>query len=114
MSSHRLQQINELIKQELGKIILVEGDFEPNVLVTILEAKTSQDLRQSTVILSVWPDNLATGIFKKITARAPYFQQLLIKKLKMHPVPQITFSLNQDESQSQKIDTLLSQVKNNE
>jgi len=43
------KKVNELLKRELGKIILKEGNFPKNVLVTITQVQTSKDLREVKV-----------------------------------------------------------------
>jgi len=40
----RIQQVNQLIKEELGQIILREGGFSKNVLVTITRVETTRNL----------------------------------------------------------------------
>lgn len=105
--SHRLERINELIKQELGKIFLKEGDFEPGVLVTVMAVETSKDLLHSNVIISVFPDNIAQKIMEQLEKRIYFFQQELNHRLKMHPVPKIRFVLNRVESESERIERLI-------
>jgi ribosome-binding factor A len=112
--SHRLEKINELIKQELGKIFLEEEEFDPDVLVTILNVKTSQDLLQATVIFSVWPTQQGEKILKKLSRHIFHIQQILNKKIRMRPVPKICFVLNADEAESQKIETLIEAIKQDE
>lgn len=109
--SHKLAKVNELLRQELGQILLKEEEFGLGVLTTILEVKTSPDLRQATVIFSVWPDNKGSSILKKLNTHIWHLQQLLNKRLKIHPVPKIRFTLNTDEATSQEIETLIEEVK---
>jgi ribosome-binding factor A len=111
--SHRLEKINELIQQELGKIILAEEEFGLDVLVTILAAQTSNDQHQCAVTLSVWPEDKGPDILKKLNRRLAYFQALLNKKMKVRPMPTIKLILNTDEATSQKIETLIAKLKVN-
>lgn len=109
--SHRLEKINELIKQELGKIILAEEEFGLDVLVTILAAETSADQHQADVILSVWPENKGPVVLQKLNRRLAYFQALLNKKIEVRPMPAVRLILNTDEATSQKIETLIAKLK---
>ncbi len=109
--SHKLKKVNELIKQELGKIILEREEFGSGVLVTIMDVKTSQDLLEASVIFSVFPTGKEKLAFKKLSARVFGLQQLLNKKIKMHPMPKIRFVLDNTETEYQKIDTLLEKIK---
>lgn len=109
--SHRLARINELIRQELGKIIFEQEEFGSGVLVTLMAAKTSQDLRHTTLTLSVFPTKRGEIVLKKLSAHVFNLQQLLNKKVRMHPVPKIRFVLDSTESESQKINNLLEKIK---
>ena len=109
--SHRLERINELIKQEMGKIFLKEGDFEPGILVTIMAVETSKDLCHSNVVISIFPDSAAKKATEKLEQRIYFFQQQLNQKLKMHPVPKIRFAFNRVESESEKIERLIGKTK---
>lgn len=104
--SHRLQKINELIKRELGKILFEESDFGAGILVTVLRAETTEDLKEATVTFSVLPAAQGPAVLKNLSLRLFFIQQQLNKKLKMHPVPKIRFNLNADEVESQRVDEL--------
>ena len=52
----RIQQVNQLIKEELGQIILREGGFSKNVLVTITRVETTRNLIDTKVYVSVLPE----------------------------------------------------------
>lgn len=109
--SHRLARINELIRQELGKIIFEQEEFGSGVLVTLMAAETSQDLRHTTLTFSVFPTERGEIVLKKLSAHVFNLQQQLNKKVKMHPVPKIRFVLDSTESESQKINNLLEKIK---
>jgi len=109
--SHRLARINELIRQELGKIIFEKEEFGSGVLITLMAAETSQDLRHTTLTVSVFPTERGVEVLKKLSAHVFSLQQLLNKKVRMHPVPKIRFVLDSTESESQKINNLLEKIK---
>jgi ribosome-binding factor A len=108
--SHRLEKINELIRIELGKILLEEEEFGSGVLVTLLQVKTSADLRDASVILSVFPTEKEAWVIKKLESHIFGLQQLLNKKIQTRTVPKIRFILNSDEAESQKIETLIKKI----
>lgn len=112
--SHRIPKVNELIKQELGKIIFLNEDFGPGVLVTVLDVKTSADLLHSNVIFSVFPTQKGQLVLKKLQAHIGGLQQSLNRILRMRPVPKINFVFNNDETASQRIDELLEEIKRQE
>jgi len=108
---HRLEKINELIKRELGRILLEEGNFSPGVLVTILAVRTGADLEEAAVTFSVLPANQCSKILANLENRIFFLQQCLNKKLRMRPVPKIRFVLDETEGESQKVETLLEKLR---
>jgi ribosome-binding factor A len=104
--SHKIEKLNELIRQVLGRIILEEEDFEPGVLVTIMAVETSDDILHSRVVVSVFPDKKAKMIFGILNRHIYGLQQMLNKKLKMRPVPKIRFVLDQTESEAEHLEKL--------
>jgi len=108
---YKIEKVNELLRQDLGKIILEEEEFGPGVLVTVMAVQTAPDLRDATVFVSVLPDESAKRALKQLSARQPHLQYCLTKRLKMHPVPKISFVLDQSETESQKIETTLAKMK---
>lgn len=109
--AYKLAKINELIKEELSNILLREEEFGEGVLATILAVDTTEDQKEATVIFSVWPDNKGGEVQKKLNAHIWQIQQFLNKRLKIHPVPKIRFSLNTDEAESQHIEELINKTK---
>lgn len=112
--AYKLAKINELIKEELSNILLREEEFGEGVLATILAVDTTEDQKEATIIFSVWPDNRGREILRKLNAHIWQIQQFLNKRLKIHPVPKIRFSLNTDEAESQRIEELLNKIPPNQ
>lgn len=109
--THKLEKINELIKHELSQIILREEEFGQGVLATILKVDTAADQKEAAIIFSVWPDSQREAVAKKLNAHIWQLQQFLNKRLKIHPVPKIRFTLNTDEAESERIETLINKIK---
>jgi len=110
MATHRLEKINELIRQELGNILLKEGDIEPGVLVTILKVTASDDLKSADIVFSVWPNVKTEKINAQLKIQAGWLQNLLNKRVSFHPVPRIRFVLNTEEVEGQKIDAMIKEL----
>lgn len=109
---YRIPKVNELIKQELGKIILQEEDFGQDVFVTITEVQSSGNLQNAAVKISVLPANKAAEILKKLNRHIFNLQKILDKKLYMRPIPKIRFIIDEGEIRAGRIDKLINQVKN--
>jgi len=107
----RIQQVNQLIKKELGQILLREGDFSKNVLVTITRVDTTRNLIDTRVYVSVLPEGESLKILEKLKKRIFDIQQLLNKRLRMRPIPKIIFIEEKQTSEAGKIEQLLQEIK---
>jgi len=91
---NRIIRINELLKEELSKIIEEEIDLESGVLITIIRVDASKDLRYARVLISILPDSKSGSSFRILTKQVYKIQQILNQKLSMKPVPKIKFDLD--------------------
>src|SRR3989338_7671315 len=107
MSSHRLLQINELIKHELNQLLLTQVEFPGNCLATIVDVETSKDLRHAKVWLSVIPEIYTQKVLKRLNKNIGHLQFLLNKKLRIKPLPRIRFVIYQTEIKAADIEALL-------
>lgn len=105
----RIFKINGLLKQEVGKIIFQEIDFE-NALVTITHVETSPDLKYAKIKIKMIPDTKEKKILNILAKNIFEIQQILNKKLKMRPVPKIRFEIDKTESNAQKVEEILSKL----
>lgn len=111
MAVNRIQRINALIQEELGKIIVKEVEFPPNTLATITGVKTSVDLANTSVYISVIPEAGGKRVVEILNKIVYGLQQILNKKLKMRPVPKIRFIEEKNAGQAARIEELLEEVK---
>jgi len=109
--SYRLEKINKLLKQQVGQILLREIDFESGVLVTVTQVETSIDLQQAKIMISVLPDGQSEKVLKILNRHIFDFQQILNKRLRMRPVPKISFQLDKSGQKQARIIELLDRVK---
>lgn len=85
----RLLRINELIKEELIKII--HQDYaEEFGIICINRVDTSPDFSNAKIWISILDDNDSHKL-KKIETRNKYFRHLLLKKLDLRIIPQLIF-----------------------
>lgn len=109
MHSRRIERINKLLKEEVNKILLKEFDFV-NVLVTIINVETSDDLKYCDIEVSVLPDKKEKLILEMLKRQIYGIQKTLDKRLKMRPVPRIKFIIDQNIKKLHKIDELLGET----
>ncbi len=111
MTEERIKKINELIKRELGWIILKEIDLPSDALVTITRAAVSPNLSQVKIYISIIPDSQEKRIFNILNKNIYFIQQFLNKRLKMRIVPKIIFHKERIEQKADRVDKLLNEIK---
>ncbi|MDA2935881.1 30S ribosome-binding factor RbfA [Patescibacteria group bacterium AH-259-L05] len=108
--SQRIQKVNELIKRELGAILMHEIEVPENSLITIAYVKTSKDLMETKVFMSIFPIEYAPKVLAQIKKRIGYLQKLLNRRLVMRRVPKIIFLLDTTEEEASQVEDMLKQV----
>ncbi|MFA5021747.1 MAG: 30S ribosome-binding factor RbfA [Patescibacteria group bacterium] len=112
--SHRIFQVNELIRQELSKLFLTELEFPSDCLVTILKVETSKDLRNAKVWFSVLPVKYTKKVSNKLNSNSGHLHFLLKKKLSMNPLPRLFFAFDDTEAKAADIESLLDRIRKEE
>jgi len=109
--SERIQRVNQLIKRELGPIILKEIEFPPGVLVTLTRVETSVGLKQAKIYVSAIPRIKLEIVLKILNHRIYLLQQKLNKRLRMRPLPKIMFVEEKETSEAGRIEEILEELK---
>ncbi|MFC1663955.1 30S ribosome-binding factor RbfA [Patescibacteria group bacterium] len=111
---NRIQRVNQLIKREIAQILLRELDSPKNTLVTVTKVKTSVNLNQATVYVSVIPEAKTQRIFKMLSQLIYEIQGELNRHLKMRPIPRIRFVEEKETKQAGRIEEILEKIKEND
>ena len=94
----RIKRLNQLLRKQLGKILLKEGNFPKDCLVTLTRVETTVDLREAKAWISVLPENKTTQIMNILRNNIYHFQQKLNKLLRLKTVPRIKLDLERKAS----------------
>lgn len=89
---HRLEKVNQLLKEELGQLILKELDLDKNLFLTITRVDTSSDFTHATVFFSTLVRSGERMALHALEKNVGAIQRLLNRKLRMRPVPRIRFA----------------------
>ena len=114
MTELRAKRFNELIKEELGKIIFDFLEVKSGILVTITRVHTAMDLFTAAVFVSIYPDREAEEIFNTLNRFIYQIQQILNKKLKVRPVPKIIFRRDKNPEEASEVESMLKEIKEKE
>ncbi len=109
--SKRIPRVNQLIQQELSKIILREIEFPSNVLVTVTRVETASNLIESKVYISVMPEGKTSKVFQILNQGIYELQQKLNRRLQMRPTPRIKFIEEKETKEAGKIEEILEKIK---
>jgi ribosome-binding factor A len=109
----RVERVKELILRELGKIIRREFDISPKIFITITEIVLSDDFSNAKVMVSIFPDKNRDEIFKELSLRAHEIRQFLGKRLpNLHPLPFLTFELDDRVRTAARVEELIEKFNN--
>lgn len=94
---NRNLQIDELLKRDLGDLILREVDLPKGCLVTVTKVKTSKDLKDANVYISVLPNFFTGKVLSLMRKRSKHFVYLLRKKVTIKYIPEIKFIIDNND-----------------
>jgi len=109
-NSERIKKVNELIKRELGTIILKQVDYPKDLLLTLSKVECSSGLRDAKVWVSVMPGNRATWVLNVLQRNIYHIQKTLDKRLKMRPIPKIRFLRQEKIEDAERVDEILDKI----
>ena len=107
----RIPRVNELLKEELGTILLREFDVPENTLVTLTGVSATPNLQQAKIYISVMPEERGVQVLRLLKKEVYAMQQLLNKRLNMRPVPRIEWILETKTAKAQEIEEILDKIK---
>jgi ribosome-binding factor A len=103
----RMPKVNELMRQELSRLIHKKLGGEVG-LITVTDVETTSDLQLATVHVSIFEADTEEA-WKTLQSHAPFFQAELGRKLTMKFIPKLTFKVN-DEARRERVEELLEQL----
>jgi ribosome-binding factor A len=109
--SNRLEKVNSLLEHEIGKILLKDFAFSPEVLVTLTRVDSSANLIEAKVYISVFPETKSAGIINALNKSVYDIQYKINRTLRMRPIPKIRFVKETEISKAARIEELLVQAK---
>ena len=99
------------MQHEIGKIILRDFAFSPEILVTLTRVDCSANLIEAKVYISVFPEIKADGIIRALQKSVYGVQYKINRTLRQRPIPKIKFVKETEISRAAKIEELLVKAK---
>jgi ribosome-binding factor A len=106
MRFYRADRVSKLIREELGKLIIRELEFN-GALATITSVEVDKKLEHAVVNVSVLPAASEAGIMLVLEKSVGHLQHLLNNKMNIKPMPRISFALDRGLENAAKVEKLL-------
>ena len=106
--SDRTLKLEEMIKQLAAKFIEIEADRTS--LITVMRADISPDLKNSTIFISVLPDNQAEAALNFCKRKMTEFKQYAKKNMNLKIIPYFSVELDMGEKNRQRIEEISSGI----
>lgn len=112
MARRRVQRFNELIRQELGMLLLRRVRDPRLSAVIITDVDVTSDLRIARVYISVLDDDEETRqeILHTIRGAAGFLRRELSHIIQVRHTPELDFHLDESARYGERIDHLLEQI----
>lgn len=107
MTSHRIEQVNELIRRELGAALPKKYEAPMGFLVTIEEVATTKDLSRAKIAVSVLPAERGPEVLKELLLLQEPLRRILQGRLHMKLIPRLVFVLDHREEKADRIHRML-------
>ena len=111
---NRIDRINSLLEHEIGKILLRDFAFSPEILVTLTHVETTSNLIEAKVYISVFPEEKSAGIMNALKKSVYDIQYKINRTLRQRPIPKIKFVKDENISKAGRVEELLGKLKKDE
>jgi ribosome-binding factor A len=107
----RTDRLNEVLKREVGQILLEELGFGRDVLITVSRVEVSSDLSIAKIYVSVLPDEFSGKVFSVLKKRVGHIQRIINKIVNIKKTPKLVFVEERGLKEAAKIEQALDQIK---
>jgi ribosome-binding factor A len=108
--SNRIEKVDSLLEHEIGKILLKDFAFSPEILVTLTRVETTANLIEAKAYISVFPEVKSEPIIRALNKSVYDIQYKINRTLRMRPIPKIKFVKETEISKAAKIEELLAKA----
>jgi ribosome-binding factor A len=110
MSSHRVDKVEQLIKEQISYILLHKLQDEDLGFITVTVVKVSADLKVAKVYLSVLQKERRDFVINRINARLGQIRSELAHRIRIKFVPELKFFIDDTLDYVEKIEGLINEV----
>ncbi|MDO8601769.1 MAG: ribosome-binding factor A [bacterium] len=102
----RHERVSELIRNELGKLILRELEFN-GAIMTIIDVEVTKKIDYARVHISVIPSSKSEEVLRILTSAQRRLQHDLLFKLNIKPMPELSFVIDHGTEKAAEIEKIM-------
>lgn len=110
MSSHRVDKVERLIKEQISYILLNRMKGEEFGFITVTDVKVSADLKIAKIYLSVFQKERREFVLNKVNLRLGHIRSELAHRIRIKFVPELKFFIDDTLDYVEKIEGLINEV----
>lgn len=107
---HRVEKVENLIKQEISLIFLRKLQDPAFGFLTITNVKVSPDLKLAKIYISVFEKEKRTTVLEKVNSAAGFIRSELASKIRIKFVPELKFFIDDTLDYVEKIEGLIKKI----
>jgi ribosome-binding factor A len=112
--SHRIDKIENLIKEEMGLIFLLKFQHLELGLLTITNVRVSADLKIARIYVSIFEKDRRNEVLEKIKSKTKFIRSELAHRITIKFVPELKFFLDDTLDYVEKIEGLIKKIHEND
>lgn len=112
--SHRIDKIENLIKEEISLIFLFKLQNLDSSLITITNVRVSPDLKIAKIYISIFEKDRREVVLEKIKSKAKFIRSELASRITIKFVPELKFFLDDTLDYVEKIESLIKKIHEND
>lgn len=113
MTSHRLERVQDLLLQEISRIIQHTFRAKNNAFITVTRVSVPPNLSTAKVFVIVYPLEQSSQTLDALKKYVPILQQALNKRLVMKHVPRVIFARDVEEEEAARMEETLQRLATN-
>ena len=110
MSSHRVDKVEQLIKEQISYILLYKMQDEELGFITVTDVKVSADLKIAKIYLSVLQKERRDFVLNRMNLKLGHIRTELAHRIRIKFVPELKFFIDDTLDYVEKIEGLINEV----
>ena len=112
--SHRIDKIENLIKEEISLIFLFKLQNLGSGLITITSVRVSPYLKTAKIYISIFEKERREKVLEKIRSKTKFIRSELASRITIKFVPELKFFLDDTLDYVEKIEGLIKKIHEND